>query len=287
MIHAFTIDVEDYHNIIARDHLGKDGPPTPCVVDNTHRFLRWLADRSVRATFFVLGEVAETYPQLIREIAAGGHELGVHGYYHRQVFKLDRDSFRKEVADAKRLIEQIAGVAVRGHRAPAFSIMPQTDWGLEVLAEVGFEYDSSVFPIKGRRYGWPDFPRDIHRVPLANGLSIVEAPMSTVTVFGRRLPACGGGYIRHFPGFVTHWAMRRVAKERPAIVYLHPYEIEQGAEIDTSSLDPSNSRGIQRFHALQMRNRATMEQKILSLLNRFHFAPLADVIDQAMNSRAG
>ena len=114
MIHAFTVDVEDYHNIIARDWLGRDGPPTRAVVENTGRFLRHLATRNRRATFFVLGEVAAAYPGLIRDIAAGGHELGVHGFYHRQVFKLTAESFRKEVVDAKKLIEDISGQPVRG-----------------------------------------------------------------------------------------------------------------------------------------------------------------------------
>ncbi len=283
MIHAFTVDVEDYHNIIARDWLGRDGPPTRAVVENTGRFLRHLATRNRRATFFVLGEVAAAYPGLIRDIAAGGHELGVHGFYHRQVFKLTAESFRKEVVDAKKLIEDISGQPVRGHRAPAFSIMPDTAWALDVLAQAGFVYDSSIFPIAGRRYGWPGFREDIHEVTLTGGRTIIEAPMSTVTLFGKRLPACGGGYLRHFPGIVTTWALRRIEKLRPAIVYTHPYEIELPiGGLDTTGLSVTDARRVQRFHRLQLRNRATVERKLASLLDEFQFDTLWNVIQRAM-----
>ncbi|MBI5762477.1 MAG: DUF3473 domain-containing protein [Planctomycetes bacterium] len=284
MIHAFTVDVEDYHNIIARDWLGREGPPTRAVVENTGRFLAHLAKRHLRGTFFVLGEVAETFPSLIREIAAGGHELGVHGFFHRQVFKLTSGAFRKEVVDAKKLIEDISGQPVRGHRAPAFSIMPNTAWALDVLADAGFAYDSSIFPIAGRRYGWPGFREDIHEVSLADGRKIIEAPMSTVTLFGKRLPACGGGYLRHFPGMITTWALKRIERNRPAIVYTHPYEIELpiGA-LDTSGLSPADASRVLRFHKLQLRNRGTVERKLAALLDAFRFDTLWNVIQRELS----
>jgi polysaccharide deacetylase family protein (PEP-CTERM system associated) len=280
MIHALTIDVEDYHNLIARDWLGREGSPTRAVVDNTQRLLKTFADHSAKGTFFVLGEVAESYPELIREIAAAGHELGVHGYYHRQIFNLTRESFRREIADAKAIIEDISGVAVSGHRAPAFSIMPQTQWALEVLAEEGFIYDSSIFPIAGRRYGWPGFRSDIHELSLPKGGSIIEAPLSTVMLLGRRFPACGGGYIRHFPGAVSCWAMRRVQRDRPAIVYLHPYEIESPHALPKG--DIAQNPPLARFHRLQQRNRSTTEAKIIRLLAGFQFTTLWDVIVRSL-----
>ncbi len=283
MIHALTIDVEDEHNVIARDWLGRDGPPTRAVVDNMDRILGWLADRGVRCTCFILGEVAVTFPDLIRRIASDGHELGVHGFYHRQIFNLTPETFRREVEDAKMLLEDLTGLPVRGHRAPAFSIMPTTRWALDVLADVGFSYDSSVFPINGRRYGWPGFPLDIHEVQLTNGQSIVEAPLSTVTAWGRRWPACGGGYLRHFPGGVTHWALKRIAKQRPAIIYLHPYEIAlTGPWRDTEGLSFPQALRIRRMYAMQRRNRRTVEPKILSLLDRYQFAPLIEVIESTL-----
>jgi polysaccharide deacetylase family protein (PEP-CTERM system associated) len=287
MIHALTIDVEDYHNVLARDWLGRDGPPTPAVVTNTHRILETLARHDVRATFFVLGEVAAAFPALLRDIAADGHELGIHGYRHRQVFKLTPEAFRQDILDSRAAVEDVTGLPVEGHRAAAFSIMPDTRWALEVLAEAGIRYDSSIFPIAGRRYGWPGFPPDIHSVPLEGGRSIIEAPLSTIRVLGRRWPACGGGYLRHFPAFVSRWAMRRVARERPAIVYLHPYEIELGVPLaDTGDLDPAAAARLRRRHWLQMRNRETVEAKLISLLRAFRFAPLREVIERALAGAA-
>ena len=200
---ALTIDVEDYYSVMARDRLDLALAPTSAVVRNTERMLEVLADHGVRATFFILGEVAEAFPKLVADIAGAGHEIGVHGFYHRQVFNLSRDEFRRDVGDAKKRIEDIIGSETAGHRAAAFSIVPETQWALEVLIELGFRYDSSVFPFAGRRYGWPGFPRDIHKGRLPGGATIGEAPLSVVSVLGRTLPACGGGYLRHFPYALT------------------------------------------------------------------------------------
>lgn len=282
MIHALTVDVEDYHNLVARDWMGIDGPPTRAVVDNTRRLLNDFATYQAHGTFFTLGEVAKSFPDLIREIDAGGHELAVHGFYHRQVFKLTREAFRREVSDAKALIEDITGKQVYGHRAPAFSIMPETKWALDVLVEAGFKYDSSIFPVKARRYGWPGFRKDIHSIRLDSGGEIIEAPLSTVSILGRALPACGGGYLRHFPGSVTRWAMRRVARERPVNLYMHPYEIETPHELPAGEV----SSRLRRFHWLQQRNRLKTEGKIITLLKSFSFATLWEIIgDQIGHDR--
>lgn len=287
MIHALSVDVEDYNNVIPREWLNRPGPPTAQVVVNTRRYLELFAERQAHATFFVLGEVAEHFPELIVEIAQSGHELGVHGYYHRQVFKLTPDEFRKEVATAKAVIEDVSGCPVRGHRAPAFSIMPKTEWALEVLAEEGFAYDSSVFPIQGRRYGWPGFSRDIQTMTLASGRCITEVPMSTMELLGKRIPVAGGGYLRHFPWAFNAWAMERIAHERPVIVYLHPYEIEvTRAPLAWEHLAPADRRRTKRFHYLQLRNRHTMESKIRRMLDRFEFTTIARVIAETLEQSA-
>ncbi|MCP4250175.1 MAG: DUF3473 domain-containing protein [bacterium] len=283
MIHALTIDVEDYHNILARDWLDREVPPSEAVVRKTHQLLEMLAEHDARATFFVLGEVAQTFPTLIRDMVEAGHEVGVHGYHHRQVFKLTPEEFRAEVGGARSLIEDITGVEVPGHRAPAFSIIPQTDWALDVLAELGFRYDSSIFPIAGRRYGWPDFPLDIHEMTLDTGRKIIEAPLTTVSVFGKRFPACGGGYLRHFPCWYTRWAIRRVQSSRPAIVYLHPYDLDTVPYApDVSGLSPDARGKALRFHRRQTRNRHTVEQKLVRLLGEFRFTTVSEVIDRAL-----
>ena len=286
MINALTIDVEDNHRIIARNLLGQQGPPSEAVVANTNRLLEHLRNRGVRATFFVLGEVGATFPELVRTIVKDGHELGVHGFYHMEVFRLTPEQFRREVGDAKSLLEDLSGAAIQGHRAPTFSITPETRWALDVLAEVGFKYDSSIFPFqKSERYGWAGFPLGIHRMTLGNGRSIVEAPLPVVSFLRKRLPACGGGYLRHFPYWYTRWAMRRIQRERPAIAYLHPYDIDLAPapawlqEGRAAAGNPARS-----YLALQQRNRHTVEAKLLRLLNDFRFAPLGEVIDRVLES---
>ncbi len=282
---ALTIDVEDYYSVMARDRLDLALAPTEAVVRNTERMLEVLADHGVRATFFILGEVAEAFPKLVADIAGAGHEIGVHGFYHRQVFNLSRDEFRRDVGDAKKRIEDIIGSETAGHRAAAFSIVPETQWALEVLIELGFRYDSSVFPFAGRRYGWPGFPRDIHKVRLPGGATIIEAPLSVVSVLGRTLPACGGGYLRHFPYALTRWAMRRVNRDRPAIVYMHPYET------DTDPGPPEFERAlasapvaVRTFHRRQLRNRETVARKVARLLGEFDFVPVRNVIEAVLKT---
>lgn len=283
-MNALTIDVEDYPTLMARFWLGREQPPTAAVVRNTQTVLELLARHDTRATFFVLGEIAVAFPALIRQIASAGHELGVHGYYHHPVFTQTAEQFRREVGQAKSVLEGILGEAVRGHRAPAFSIVPRTRWALDILAELNFEYDSSVFPIAGRRYGWPGFPLDIHEMTLEGGRRLIEAPLSTVSLLGRRLPACGGGYLRHFPGFVTRWAVKRVVRERPAIVYVHPHEMDPTPVTWNAAASPLASPWKLRIlHGLQMRNRRTVRSKLERLIREFEFQPLGMVIGRVLS----
>ncbi|MCY2930923.1 MAG: DUF3473 domain-containing protein [Planctomycetota bacterium] len=244
-INALSVDVEDYYNIFTRDRFGLDGPPTEAVVRNTERILT--------------------------------------GYYHHQFFKLTRDQARDELSRAKSRLEDITGHGVLGHRAPAFSIGPDTAWALELLAELGFRYDSSVFPIRGRRYGWPEFPRDIHEMALPGGGSLIEAPMTPVRLLGKDRPACGGGYVRHFPYAYTRWAIRRINRQRPAIVYMHPYEIDTrpAGEPFASRLEAAPG-GVRRFHWLQLRQRASVERQFQRLLSEYAFAPLQAAIETAL-----
>jgi len=283
MLNVLSIDVEDYWSIFSRDWLGIEAEPSDAVVKNTEWFLCVLAEHDVKATFFILGEVAEKFPSLIKEIAEQGHEIASHGFYHRQIFKLSEEDFRREIAESKRLLEDITGRAVTGHRAPAFSIMPQTKWALQVLAEEGFRYDSSVYPISGKRYGWPGFSKDICKIDLPGGQSFVEVPMSTVTVFGKTFPAAGGGYIRHFPYSLTKWAIKHIQKNRPAIVYIHPYEIdtEPGA-FDMKHFSCTEKLKVKTFHKLQQRNKDTMAEKLTKLLDEFDFTTIAKVINKTV-----
>jgi len=285
-INALTIDIEDCNSIISRWWFEQKAQPSESVVRNTEFLLESLASSKTKATFFVLGEVAKKFPALIKKISENGHEIGVHGFFHKQIFELTEEEFRRELSDCRKLLEDITSIGVFGHRAPAFSITPSTKWALDVLAQEGFKYDSSVFPISGRRYGWPGFSRDICRVDLSNGRSIIEVPMSTIVILGKTFPVAGGGYIRHFPYAVTRWAISRIQRNRPAVVYMHPYEFEISSPRKADSGWPLKKKcRYLFFSALQYRNRFTMGTKLQNLLRDFEFGPIADVFAEILNEQ--
>jgi polysaccharide deacetylase family protein (PEP-CTERM system associated) len=274
MKNALTFDVEEYFHAeaFARVLRPEEWPTLESRVTRaTERLLDILDRDRVRATFFVLGWVAERHPSLVREIASLGHEIACHGYGHRMIQHLTRQEFELDVTRAKRALEDATGRAVLGYRAPTFSIMHETLWSLDVLAEAGFRYDSSIFPVVHDRYGISDAPRFPHRLRAPNGCEITEFPMSTVEILGRRLPVAGGGYFRLFPYELTRRAITRInARDgRPAMVYLHPWEI-----------DPDQPRlpvgPLTRFRHLV--NVGRTEARLTRLLSDFSFAPAAEVL---------
>jgi polysaccharide deacetylase family protein (PEP-CTERM system associated) len=277
-----TIDVEDYYSGVGREWMSLDRPPSDAVVRNTARILELFAVCRLKATFFILGEVAEQFPGLVRQILEAGHELGVHGYLHMQVHRVSPEGFRSEVERGKKLLEDIGGVAVTGHRAPAFSITPATRWALDILADVGFQYDSSIYPIAGRRYGWPGFPLDIQRLTLADGRTILEAPLSVAHLGGKALPCCGGGYLRLFPYIYTRWALRQIERRRPAIVYLHPYEFDTAAPpedfAEATRRAPLKSR---LFNARLWLRRGSVWRKFQRLTSEYSFTSLGEIVRHA------
>lgn len=224
---ALTIDVEDWFQVSAfAPYIRRtDWESRECRVErNVDRLLQMLDARGVQATFFTLGWVAERYPHLVRRIVAGGHELASHGYGHERASDLDRAALRADLDRAKKLLEDIGGVAVRGYRAPSFSIGHGNLWAFDMLAETGHAYSSSIYPIRHDHYGMPDAPRFAHRRD--NGL--LEIPVTTVRLGERNLPSSGGGWFRLFPYPVTRWMIERVNREdrQSAIFYMHPWEID-------------------------------------------------------------
>ena len=224
---ALTIDVEDYFQVSAfAPYIARsEWDHRECRVErNVHRILEMLAERQVRATFFTLGWIAERYPRLVRDIVAGGHELASHGYGHQRASDLDRDGFRQDVVRAKQLLEDTGGVAVKGYRAPSFSIGKGNLWALETLLRSGHRYSSSIYPIAHDHYGMPDAPRFAHHTDLG----LLEVPVTTLRLFNRNLPSSGGGYFRLLPYGLTRWMIRRVnqAEGESAIFYFHPWEID-------------------------------------------------------------
>jgi polysaccharide deacetylase family protein (PEP-CTERM system associated) len=183
-------------------------------------------DLGVCCTMFVLGKFAESFPSVVRTIHAEGHEVASHGYGHTEVFHQSRQQFTKEVRRSKESLEQLIGAPVYGYRAPDFSIVRKTLWALDILAEVGFAYDSSIFPIKHPRYGIPDWPVAPRCLQLDNGRSIVEFPIATLPGHNRNWPIGGGGYFRLLPGVIARHAAKRVLSSMPFVLYCHPYEFD-------------------------------------------------------------
>ena len=219
-IAAFTIDVEDWY----QSCVDFDAPITDRVVRNVERILAVLDDFEVKATFFVQGRVAETFPSLVQQLVAEGHEIQSHGYSHRPLYAMDRRGLRDELERARGTVEDAAGTKVTSFRAQDFSILSDNLWALETLADVGFTVDSSIFPMRTRRYGISDWPVGPHYVPVGNGAQLLEVPVAVWDRGRWRLPVGGGGYFRIAPAKLLERALRSIAQLRPAIVYCHPYE---------------------------------------------------------------
>jgi len=229
MLNALSCDVEDWFQVGAFETViaKSDWDSLEQRVErNADAVLALFEEAGVKGTFFTLGWVAERYPALIRRIAAAGHEVASHGWDHDRVFTLTPDEFRADLRRAHAAIEAAAGVAPLGYRAPSFSIDARTPWAHRILAEEGYAYSSSVAPLAHDHYGWPEAPRFAFR-PLADA-ALIELPVTTVDVAGRRLAAGGGGFFRLLPYAFSSWAVRRVnrAEQRPAVFYFHPWEID-------------------------------------------------------------
>jgi len=268
ILNALTIDFEDWYQGLEIPHTHWEGYEDR-IVGAGRRLLELLAEAGVRATFFVLGAVAQRHPDLVRDIATAGHEVGTHGYSHRFVYKLTPQSFRADLDDSIHLLQDLTGQPVLGHRAPFFSITRESLWALDTLAECGIRYDSSIFPVRNYRYGIADAPRWPYVVGDEEG-GLVEFPVSTCRFLGRNLPIAGGAYFRIFPYAVTRWAFRSLNRAgKPAVFYLHPWE-----------LDPDHPRiplprRIAFTHYFNLRG---TEARLRRLLADFRFAPMKEVL---------
>jgi polysaccharide deacetylase family protein (PEP-CTERM system associated) len=230
---AMTVDVEDYFHVSAFAATIDRSAWDTCeyrVEANTNRLLQLFADRGVSATFFMLGWVARRSPHLVRAIQRSGHEVASHGMSHKLVYGQSREEFTNETAEAKALLEDLTGEAIAGYRAASYSITKKSLWALDVLCELGFKYDSSIFPIRHDVYGIPDAPTAPAPMRTPSGASIVEFPMSTVDMLGVRVPVSGGGYFRLLPYSLTRAGLKRlnIRWKRPFVFYLHPWEIDTG-----------------------------------------------------------
>lgn len=220
---VITVDVEDWPQSTWDRRL----PISQRAADNTLRLLDLFDRLQVSATMFVLGKFARRFPEVVRAIDARGHEVACHGSDHLEIFHQSRLEFTTDVKTAKSVLEETIGRPVMGYRAPDFSIVQETLWALEVLAELGFAYDSSIYPINRGRYGIPTWSPAPAEVALPGGSRIVEFPLSTVRWLGRNWPVSGGGYHRLLPGPIVRILARRILQERPFVFYCHPYEFDK------------------------------------------------------------
>ena len=273
---ALSFDVECYYQIVTKDYLGRLVRPTEEVLRNTSWILDLLKQEGAKATFFFLGNVAEHYPQLVRRAVDEGHEIGVHGDDHHYVSDMTEPEFRQEIGTAIGKIRSAGAPAVAGHRATAFSISRRNLWALDTLRDLGVEYDSSIFPFSGGRYGIADWPRR----PGPTDAGIPEVPMSVVEVAGRKIPCMGGGYVRYFPIAFTRWCASKLHREGIIpVAYFHPYEFELSkpriAAADLASLDPAAVKRFRRFNRMQGFGRGkAMRRKLEWLVRSYRTVPV-------------
>ncbi|MEQ8783520.1 MAG: DUF3473 domain-containing protein [Roseibium album] len=229
-LNALTFDVEDYFQVAAFDAAidRNSWDRLPLRVEkNTLLLLELLARHQVKATFYILGWIAEKVPGLVREIAECGHEVACHGYGHKLVYHQSPQEFRDETRRSKRILEELIQAPVSSYRAASYSITRESLWALEILAEEGFTTDSSIFPIRHDRYGLKGGPRQPHLVRLPSGRQLLEFPISTIRALGVYLPVSGGGYFRLYPYRLSRYLARRInAGGQPFVFYLHPWELD-------------------------------------------------------------
>jgi polysaccharide deacetylase family protein (PEP-CTERM system associated) len=280
MRNALSVDVEDWFQVGAFERVidRADWDSLPRRVEaNTDRVLALFDEAGVKATFFTLGWVAARHPALIRRIAEAGHEVASHGWDHRRVFTMaGAQEFRDDIAKARAALEDASGQEITGYRAPSFSIDPRTPWAHPVLAEEGYAYSSSVAPVRHDHYGWRDSPRFAWKP--VDGAELIELPVTTVDVAGRRMAAGGGGFFRLLPYAFSNWAVSRVnaGEQRPAIFYFHPWEVDP----DQPRLANAPLKSKLRHYT----NLSEMQGKLLKLL-RAHAWSRTDEVAAAERAR--
>ena len=264
-----SIDIEDW----AQSSFNRNLPLSPRSAANTLYVLDLLAKKNIKATMFVLGRFAKKFPDVVKRIDQAGHEVESHGMNHIEIFKQSRREFREDILDSKNLLEQITGKTVKGYRAPDFSVLRQTLWSLEVLAECGYEYDSSIFPVRLNRYGihtWPDEPR---RVLLSNGGSILEFPIAAFRYLRKNWPIGGGGYFRLIPWNIMNFLVGRSLRNgRVFVFYCHPFEFDYKEFRVIPHYIPW------KFRIHQGLGRRRFENRFISLIAKYGGQPFSDVI---------
>ncbi len=270
--HFFTVDVEEYFQVKALESAvsREEWISRPSrLAGSIDALLRLLDRRKARGTFFVLGWIAKHRPEVVLAIADAGHEIASHGFWHERVTSLGREAFRDDVRSSKQALEDLTGQEILGYRAPSFSIIPGWEWAFDILVEEGYRYDSSLFPIHRRGYGYPSSPRTPHVIERAAG-RIAEFPLATTSILRFPVPAAGGGYLRQFPLAIIRRAFREASeRSEPATFYIHPWEVDPGQP----RLAVSALNRIRHYRGLA----GTLE-RIDRLLREFRFDTIASYL---------
>jgi len=270
---AITVDVEDWFQVsLFRHKIRREDwdRMESTVVQNTCRILRLFEQKNVKATFFILGWVAERFPEIVLAIKDLGHEIASHGYGHQIIFEQTKQEFAEDVRRSLEILEDITGARVLGYRAPSYSITRSSIWAWESLTKLGVEYDSSIFPVKHDLYGIPDAPRFPFEIRFTNGPKLVEFPLSTVVMMGKNIPVAGGGYLRLYPYWFIRKSVQHINEEgQPAIIYLHPWEMDPDLpRINVGVFDTMRHYG----------NLYMTESRISRLLDEFQFGTISEVL---------
>ncbi len=276
--HAMTVDVEDYYHVAAFAKVIKPGDwdNWPARVEqNTERLLQLFADHNIKITFFILGWVAEKYPQLVKSIHQQGHEIASHGFSHQLIYTQTPEVFRAETAKSKQILEDLTQTPITGYRAASYSITRKSLWALDILAELGFTWDSSIFPTRHDNYGIPGSPEEPYRIITSSGASLVEFPLTTAKVLGQSIPAAGGGYFRQYPYALSKWLFERASlnQSKPQIFYLHPWEI-----------DPDQPRVPNASWFSNFRHYTNLKRclpRLEKMLGDFHFGTMSESLGTA------
>lgn len=276
MINALTVDVEDWFHVQAFSHIypkSEWDSQKARIVGNVIRTLEILREYDTKATFFILGWVAEKFPEIVGLIYDADHEIASHSQYHRLVYNLSPKEFKKDLMQSILQIERAADVTIKGYRAPSFSIRPEMKWVWDTMADCGIEYDSSIFPVRHDTYGSPSAPRFVYGINAREDKTILEIPPSTLRLFGTNVPVAGGGYLRIFPYWFVSRSIKKInAEGQPAVVYFHPWELDADQERVNAGL---------RSRMRHYTNLRAFEGKLRRMLAEFRFSTISDVFIHA------
>jgi polysaccharide deacetylase family protein (PEP-CTERM system associated) len=276
-VHAMTIDVEDYFHVAAfKDVIHPhqwDSQPSR-VVQNTHKILDIFESQNIKGTFFILGWVADKHPELVKAIDQAGHEIASHGYSHQLIYSQTPEIFREETHKSKSLLESLTQKPCDGYRAASYSITKKSLWALDILGELGFKWDSSIFPVYHDNYGIPDTPSEPYQIKTKSGNMIIEFPITSANKFGISIPAAGGGYFRQFPYPVFRYLFNAASNNNtvPKVFYLHPWEV------DPDQPRFSDASWFSKFR--HYTNLDKCESRLCSLLKDFKFGTLSESLDR-------